>query len=53
MPVPQAEAAPAAQRFKEIGDLNDFEKKLLEEVGGHSSLACGCTVSVWRGRPGK
>lgn len=28
----QAEAAPAAQRFKEIGDLNDFEKKLLEEV---------------------
>lgn len=31
-PVTQAEAAPAAQRFKEIGDLNDFEKKLLEEV---------------------
>jgi hypothetical protein len=30
--VSQAAAAPAAQRFKEIGDLNDFEKKLLEEV---------------------
>ena len=48
-PVPQAEAAPAAQRFKEIGDLNDFEKKLLEEVGRHVPHVSGCTVSVWFG----
>jgi hypothetical protein len=40
MLVPQAEAAPAAQRFKEIGDLNDFEKKLLEEVWSF-------TTGVW------
>lgn len=28
---------PAAQRFKDITDLNDFEKKLLEEV-----ITCTC-----------
>jgi hypothetical protein len=39
--VSQADAAPAAQRFKEIGDLNDFEKKLLEEVSSQRAVLSG------------